>query len=183
MRTAHIVSVLATCSLVILMAGCGVSNGRTSAPPAPPQASPPIVQPPLVEKTLSGVVPSGWAPFPGAPVLINPEKHASIVYRVFKPTNKTPTEVLQSGLAHVQTDGWSADAIMISPDEQCQCASVRLTNDAVNRQRGKLTVRRIPKRADTPQEVTVAFLGRWPASADAELTRDFDVFVRSYEYR
>ena len=181
MRTAHIVSALAICSLVILTAGCGVSNGRTSAPPAPPQASPPIVQPPLVEKTLSGVVPSGWAPFPGAPMLINPEKRASIVYRVFKPTSKTPTEVLQSGLAHVQTDSWSASPIMVSLDGQR--ATVLLTDNAVNGQRGNLTVRRIPKRADTPQEVTVAFLGRWPASADAELTRDFDAFVRSYGYR
>ncbi len=173
---------LVTCSLLAIT-GCSVAKGRTSVPQAPPEPAQPIVQPPLVEKTLSGVVPPGWAPFPGAPVLINPEKRASIVYRVFKPTNKTPAELLQSGLAHVQTEGWSAGLIMISPDEQCQCASVRLTDDAVNRQRGKLTVRHIPKRADTPQEVTVAFIGRWPASADEELTRDFDAFVLSYGYR
>ena len=171
---------LVTCSLLAIT-GCSVAKGRTSVPQAPPEPQQPIVQPPLVEKTLSGVIPPGWAPFPGAPVLINPEKRASIVYRVFKPTNKTPAELLQSGLAHVQTDGWSAGSIMISLDGQR--ATVLLTDNSVNRQHGKLTVRHIPKRADTPKEVTVAFIGRWPASEDEELTRDFDAFVLSYGYR
>ena len=179
MRTAHIVSVLASCFLV-------TACGKTAAPPQTPPASqvtPARVErkdPPPAEKTLVSTVPPGWVRVADEDALIYPKKNGGISFQAFRTNGKNPKDVLTSSLAEIVD--LTPSKIETTPDGLRAWVTLTGTTGA-EIERGKLMFRRIPKTPDTPEDVTVACFGGWPASEDVPFTKDFDAYIESFRYR